>query len=201
MLLFYFTKAKSKIQEATLRFNTNHSPTRCFSSFPHIVSARHISPSVYNCFRNAEVVWFFFFFSLAFMRRKSSLAAQISSCQPVSQGPSDWFCSSDTCHPVSSLPEVCFLSPLSPYKDWGLGLTGYCYIPTYLFLSRSLPLPPHKMLVRYFFFLNRNRIPFVAWGGKKSLGLGNDIYADMASFLPQRCEVQHSELFCESEEE
>lgn len=188
MLLCYFTKAKRKIQEATLRFNTNHSPTRCFSSFSRIVSARHISLSVYNCFRNAEVVWFFFFFSLAFMRRKSSLAAQISSCQPVSQGPSDWFCSSDTCHPVSSPPEVCFLSPLSPYKDRGLGLTGYCYIPTYLFLSRSLF--RHTNVGEIFFFLSRNRIPFVAWG-KKSLGLGNDIYADMASVLAQRCEVQH----------
>lgn len=58
-----------------------------------------------------------FFFPFAFMRRKLSLPTQVSSCQPVSQGPSDWFCSSDTCHPVSSQPEVCFLSPLSPYKD------------------------------------------------------------------------------------
>lgn len=96
------------------------------------------------------------------MRRKSSLAAQISSCQPVSQGPSDWFCSSDTCHPVSSLSEVCFLFPLSPYKDWGLGLTDYCYIPTYLFLSRSLFL--HTNVGEINNFLSRNRIPFVAWG-------------------------------------
>lgn len=102
------------------------------------------------------------------MRRKSSLAAQISSCQPVSQGPSDWFCSSDTCHPVSSLPEVCFLSPLSPYKDWGLGLTGYCYIPTYLFPSLSLPLPPHKCWWDKF-FSEQKQNSFRSLRGKKVL--------------------------------
>lgn len=104
--------------------------------FPHCLCCTWLS--VCDCFINAEAVTEGFFFVFAACMRSNILCgAQVSCCHPVSQGPSDWFCSSDTCHPVSSLPKVCFLSPLLQHKDWGLGLTCYCYKPTsYLF---SLP--------------------------------------------------------------
>lgn len=102
-----------------------------------------------------------FFFSFAACMRSNILCgAQVSCCHPVSQGPSDWFCSSDTCHPVSSLPKVCFLSPLLQHKDWGLGLTGYCYKPTsYLFFSSCV----RWLVTFFFFFLKQKQNSFGAW--------------------------------------
>lgn len=165
MLLFYFTKAK--IQEATLRFNTNHSPTRCFSSFPHIVSARHISPSVYNCFRNAEVVWFLFFF-LPRLHEKEKFSGSPDIQLPASISGtlrlvlfiwhlSSCFISAWSLFPLSSLT----IQRLRPGADWLL-------LHTNLSFSLSLSLFLHTNVGEINFFLSRNRIPFVAWGEKNS---------------------------------
>lgn len=168
MLLFYFTKAKGKIQEATLRFNTNHSPTRCFSSFPHIVSARHISPSVYNCFRNAEVVWFLFFFSPSpSWEGKVLWQPRYPAASQYLRDPQTGF--------VHLTPVILFhlclkfvsslLSHHTKTEAWGW-LAIVTYQPIFFPLSLSLFL--HTNVGEINFFLSRNRIPFVAWGEKKS---------------------------------
>lgn len=167
MLLFYFTKAKSKIQEATLRFNTNHSPTRCFSSFPHIVSARHISPSVYNCFRNAEVVWFFFFF-LPRLHEKEKFSGSPDIQLPASISGtlrlvlfiwhlSSCFISAWSLFPLSSLT----IQRLRPGADWLLLHTN---------LSFSLSLSPSSStqnVGEIFFFSKQKQNSFRSLRGKK----------------------------------
>lgn len=128
-------KKKSDVHKTTLKFTPTAVPQGPFYHF-HTLFLLGTSPHLFRIASEMLRLWDFFsflLFALTFTRKKSPLSALVSSCQPESQGLSNWFCSSDTCHPVSSLPEVCFLSPLSPYKDWCLRLTGHCYIPTYLF--------------------------------------------------------------------
>lgn len=125
-----------------------------FISFPHCVSRAWRSLTVWDCFVNADTVRcakFFLFFLAACMGQVIlvTFSWPIGTLLPssISKTIRLLFCSSDTCHPVSSqstyfFPPRCSCST----KENAWGLLAIVYQPaSYLF---SLP-----------FFLSRNKIP------------------------------------------
>lgn len=79
------------------------------------------------------------------------------------------FRSSDTCHPVSSQPTVCFPSPFLQHKRTSLRVTGYC-LPTNL-ISFSLPAHNHWWDF-YFFFQTGTKF---LWSLGKTSKWGNNV--------------------------